>query len=246
MKQIAALPAYLLGHHGPDELFDASDAKDRSEFSRGRQFLAQDPEQAIRLITYGRWACLPFGLIGLLVSMQWVYELYGRLAGYLAAALWIASPTVLGHMPLITADGAATSFGLLASYAFWHFLRDSTWLNTWFVGFALGICLLTKTFWIILFVLWPVMLICWLVSNGRGEIPGLTRAQTWLKVWSRLAAVMGLGLATLNLGYAFSDVGMPLGDFKFHSFTLSGQPLERLTSGNRFQNSLIPFYSPSP
>jgi hypothetical protein len=48
-------------------------------------------------------------------------------------------------------------------------------------------------------------------------------------------------LAVLNLGYAFTETGVPLKDFRFHSMALSGRPdwqAARTTGGNRFRGTV--------
>lgn len=250
VKQLAAVPAIILGYPGPDSLFDATETIYRTEFSRGRQFLSVDPARAIRLILYGRLICLPLGVIGLLTVVRWATSLYGKPAGYCAGLLWCASPTMLGQAPLIVADSAATSLGVLASYAFWRFLHRPDWRNTLFTGLSFGFCLLTKTFWIELFLLWPLLLLAWQITRHKHCTKDETQvgadhagANPKYLPWLRLALIFALAVAVVNLGYGFSGFGTRLGDFEFHSSALNGKPAEsfadNLEPANRFRGSWL-------
>ena len=54
---------------------------------------------------------------------------------------------------MITPDTGATALGVTASYVFWRWLKKPGWPLALGAGLALGLALLTKTTWIILFAL---------------------------------------------------------------------------------------------
>ena len=51
-------------------------------------FLKANGPKSFWLVTLGRWACIPFSLLGGYVCFRWAYELYGSGSGLLALALW--------------------------------------------------------------------------------------------------------------------------------------------------------------
>lgn len=181
----------------------------RPEWTVGLDFLKANPDRSLRLFTLGRWACIPFCLLGGFVCWRWGRELYGTRAGLLALTLWAFCPTVLGHGQLVTPDVAAAAVGVLAGYAFWRWLKNPTLLGATAAGVCLGLCLLVKSTWVILFALWPAM---WLLAGARWRTGG------------QLALALVLGLTVLNAGYGFERTGRRLGDFEFKSVALTGHP----------------------
>jgi hypothetical protein len=182
-----------------------------------------------------RWACIPFGLLGAYVCLRWARELYGHLAGLLALTLWCFSPNVIAHAQLITPDAGATAMGVAAAYCLWRWLKAPTWGRAVVAGLVLGLAELTKTTWIVLFGLWPLLWIVWKLTEpkaeggrGKGTAEGNAecRKQKAEVTWGRGAWQMGLilllGLYVLNLGYGFEGSFQKLGDYGFVSQTLGG------------------------
>jgi hypothetical protein len=113
-------------------------------------------------MTLARWACIPFSLLGGLYCFFWARELYRHdTAGLIALSLWCFDPLILGNGELITNDTAATSFGLVAGYYFWHWLKSPTWKWCVVATLALSLAILAKTTWLFLFGLYPVMMVLW-------------------------------------------------------------------------------------
>ncbi|MGE0376033.1 MAG: hypothetical protein AB7Q45_11525, partial [Planctomycetaceae bacterium] len=147
-------------------------------------------------------------------------------------------PNILAHGELITCDGAGASLGLGAGYLFWRWLRQPTGGRAAAAGAALGLALLSKSTWIILCGLWPVLWLFWLaifrfqISDLKSEPHTLPAPPSAL----RLAAILLLGLYILNLGYAFDGSFTRLKDYTFISRALTGEE-KRRTPGNRFAHS---------
>ena len=79
-------------------------------------------------------------------------------------------------------------------------------------GVCLGLLPLTKLTWIIAFGLWPAIWCVWtvpihLTQTGKRSLP--------LPPFWQLAAILLLGLYTLNLGYLFDGTFRPLGKYVF-------------------------------
>ena len=117
---------------------------------------------------------------------------------------------------MITPDMGATALGVTATYVFWKWLKRPGWMLALAAGMALGLALLTKTTWIILFALWPALWLLWQASGGRKPPDASpTRVQQLLQ----LTTIFVLGVYLLNLGYAFEGSFERLGDFRFVSDT---------------------------
>jgi|SRR5665213_375670 len=102
-------------------------------------------------------------------------------------------------------------------------------------GFFLGLAELTKTTWLILYVLWPVQWVIFRIFQHRSL--KFRVAQESLQV----AAILVLSIYVLNLGYCFSGSFKRLGDYQFVSRTLAGEapPHAKSLFGNRFAGSWL-------
>ena len=139
----------------------------RSERAIRRDFIADNGERVFVLHACARYACLPFLLLGGGVVYCWAKELYGCSAALLATLLWSVSPAMIAYGGLITPDVGAASLGVLSGYWFWKWLRSPGWRNALLAGTGLGLAELTKTTWILLFGLWPVIWVLWRLPSPQ-------------------------------------------------------------------------------
>ena len=139
----------------------------RSERSIREDFIVANGERVFWLHTLARWACIPFSLLGAYVCFRWARELYGKLAGILGLTLWCFCPNIIAHAQLITPDAGATAMGVAAGYIFWRWLKRPTRGWTVAAGLMLGLAELTKTTWIVLFGLWPLLWIVWRAAEPK-------------------------------------------------------------------------------
>jgi hypothetical protein len=178
-------------------------------------------------------------MLGGLLVFCWACELYGLGSGFLALVLWCFSPTVLAFSQLIVPDLPAAVAGLAATYAFWHYLRRPSWDRALLAGGLLGIAQLTKYTLLVLYGVWPLLVLLWLVGS---EGAALHRAG-WRKLTVHAALVIGASLYVINVGYSFTGTCKRLGDYPFVSRLLAGVPpdgrhhYEGGLYGNRFQNT---------
>lgn len=205
----------------------------RTEFDIGRDFIADNGERSFWLFTWARWACIPFSLLGGYICFRWARELYGDWSGLLALTLWCFGPYILANGQMITPDMGATALGVTAGYCFWKWLRQPHWGTAALAGLALGLAELTKTTWVLLFALWPLLWLVWRLPGWR-RTPG----RSWLGQGLQLAAMFILSLYLLNLFYGFEGWFTPLGNYRFVSQSLSGRP-ETGTVGNRFAGTWL-------
>ncbi len=189
----------------------------RSEWAIGRTSLADNGQRSFDLYALARWACIPFSLLGGYSCFRWARDLYGKRAAILALALWCFAPNIIAHGQMITPDVGAAALGVTASYVFWRWLKSPGWKPALVAGLVLGLAELTKTSWIVLFALWPLVWLVWRLPN-RHELP----RGTWLRESRQLTVILLLGLYMINLGYGFEGSFRRLGDYGFVSETLGG------------------------
>lgn len=212
-KLVAALPAMAMGPRLPYEMPSWTvEPPNKSAF--GHEFLQLNAPIYFEMFTRSRLVMPFFSLIGGLVVFAWSKRLYGAAGGLLSLALWVLCPNILAHARLLTSDAAAASIGVLATYAFWRFLKNPSWRLAALAGVALGIAQLTKFSLVVLYVFWPLLAIARTLTDHawRKAIPR-TLAQAVL--------VVGLSLFVIGLGYGFEGVGTPIGDFEFVCQTLT-------------------------
>lgn len=209
----------------------------RPVFNMGRQFIETNGEKSIWYFTIARWACLPFSLLGGYICYRWAKDLYGPFAGLCALTFWCFSPNMLAHGQFITPDCGATALGITAAYCFWKWLRQPDWRMATLAGLALGIAELTKTSWIILFGLWPVIWLVWICFSKSSDSP------SWKKQAAQLVCILSLGLYLLNLGYGFEGTFTKLNQYEFISNALAGYENEAQRAEgektNRFSDSVL-------
>ena len=234
----------------------------RPEFSCGRTFIKRNGARSLWLFTIARWMCIPFSLLGAGMCYLWARNLYGAAAGRLACLLWCFSPTILGHAQMMTPDTGATALGLAVAYVFWQWLRRPDFVSAGLAGIVLGLALLTKGTWIILFGLWPALWLLWRLWPERNRVPcdesreqetvrgravfSLTWSEgrasprsTWLRELLQGVGMIVLALYVLNLGYGFERSFERLGRLKFISRSLGGEAQTPASGANRFANTWL-------
>jgi hypothetical protein len=217
------------------------------------------------LMQAARLPMLALSLVGGCVLWRCSRELWGENAAMMAAALWVVTPEVLAHGGLATVDLGATSFGLIACYGFWRWLRRMTLLGAVVAGVLLGTALLAKFTMLVLPVAWTL---AWvgvrighrcrtnLTVNGTGECRSRgdqsksLPARSLTRDIAQAVAGTGVALLIVNSGYLFQETCRPLGSFAFVSSVLRGPVNDSLneseaitergpTTGNRFADSWL-------
>ncbi len=216
VRTVAALPVLFAGAEIHWEKHP-TDPATRVDSHFARIFVRSNGERSFWFFTLARWACIPFSLLGAYICYLWACGLYGDFAGLLAAALWSFSPNMLANAQMITPDAAASSLGVAATYAFWRWLRRRGWKRAIVAGVAMGLAELTKTTWIVLFLIWPLLWLAWKYGGRSRTAQRVPRGELL-----QLAAMVVLSVYLINLGYTFEGSFQRLGDFKFVSATLAG------------------------
>lgn len=187
-----ALPVMAAG-------YEADYLQGTNSFGAGDGFLEANGPRGLWLITLARWAMIPFSLLGALVCRAWARDLFGSRAGWLALGSWCVCPNVLAHGQLVTGDMPATAVGLLACYAFWHWLRSPGWAQALLAGLLLGAAQLTKYVWLPLFAIWPAVWLYW-----RALEPG-AGWRGWLRQFAQLIVIDVAAIYALHTGYFFDE-----------------------------------------
>ena len=234
VRTVAAIPPVLMGAE-PDWSRLLKDGYSRQlEFPIGDKFAADTGPRFCRFITVARWACIVFSVTGGFCCYLSAHELFGILAGLLALTLWCFGPNTLGHAHLITPDAGAAALGCVAGYTFWRWLRVGGWSRTILAGVTLGLAELTKTTWIILFPLWPLLWLLWCWNK-----PAPPEGGRRCRGSRELLLILGLGWLLINVGYGYEGSFEPLGNFDFVSDTLRGPAPPYPRSTNRFVGSWL-------
>jgi Dolichyl-phosphate-mannose-protein mannosyltransferase len=196
-----------------------------------RSWTSLDPDQANFAHTFAYFnadryfelfqlARLPmplFSIVGGLAVFAWSRRLYGTLGGLLSLTLWAFCPNILAHARLITSDLGSTALGVAATYVFWRYLHQPGWRWAAAAGFMLGLAQLTKFTMLLLYAVWPFL---WLVHLVF-VIPKAARASQMPRSFGQGLVIVVLSVVTLDAGYFFEGVGIPLGKFEFGSKTLT-------------------------
>ena len=236
VRMVATLP--LLGW-APDTTWRVPSASGsyRPEVIAGAYFFMIYGPASFGLFTLARLACIPFSWIGAYVCYRWAGDLYGRSAAMVAMTLWCVSPNVLAYSQTILPDAPAAALGLAAHYAFWKWLRQPAWSRTILAGLLLGLSLLTKTTWILLLALWPVV---WLAARWTRR----RDAAPFVRESIRFAAILVIATCVVNAMFEFQGSFTRLGDYQFVSKALRGpegstQKAYEGVVGNRFAGTLL-------
>jgi hypothetical protein len=261
VRMVATLPLVALPLFGVEPQTDWSAFTEapyaRPEFALGSAFTSINGFESFWYFTLCRWALIPIVLLGGLVCFLWGRDLYGTPAGFTALILWAFCPNVLGNGAMITPDVGGAALGVTAGYTFWRWLRVPCWKNTFLAGLALGLAELSKSTWIVLFAIWPLLWVMWAVTTRRqrlreqvdsdgsppsevsGLLPGSRSPDACGFAASlRLVAILFVALYLLNLGYGYEGTFRQLKEFQFISRALGGREAHE-TPGNRFADSWL-------
>ena len=195
IRMVAALPVLFL-HPATDWSRSQDVVGLRPEFDVGEDFMRANGGRAFWFFTVARWACLPVSALGAYVCFRWAHKLYGFSSGMVALILWCFSPNIIAHAQLISCDAGAAALGVVACYLFWRWVCWPSWRSAVLAGFGLGLAELSKTSWIVLFLLWPAV---WL-AQSFGKRPLVSR-RYWGRELAHLAAILALGVLIINLVY---------------------------------------------
>jgi len=189
----------------------------RSEWPLAKSLVLNNPDDYVYYTRLCRIVNLVWSVLLLYVLARWSFELYGPWGRLISLTLWCFEPTCIAYSGVVVPDVASAAAGLLASYVFWKYLREPSWTMAWFCGLALGLALLTKSTWLLLFAIWPTLMLIARLNAG-------TTTNNERPLFRHFLLIFPLGWLVLCAGFGFSKMGQPLGEFAFISKSLSGIP----------------------
>ena len=243
VRMVAALPATIQGTLPGTPAAITNGPYERPEFKLGLAFQKGIGSRLFWEITIARWACLPLGLLGGLMTYHWSHRLFGRKSAFIALLTFCWCPNVMTWAATITPDAGAASLGCCAGFTYWCWWYRPVWSRAFLAGAVLGLALLTKSTWIMLFPLWTLLwcLRLTIPRQCRTENPDLRSESPITAPGSecgQLAIMFGIALFLLNAGYCFEGSFQPIKEFDFISKTLGG-PHAHEVPGNRFRETFL-------
>lgn len=230
VRMVAAIPVMFTAND-PDWSSYQDSLYSRSEFYVGKSFVRENQFNTFWYFTLARLACIPFSLIGCLVAYRWASDLYGAKSGLVATLLYAFCPNMLAWGASITPDAASASLGLLAVWTWWRWLKVPSWKSSGTAGLCLGIALLSKSTWIFLLAIYPLLWAVWRIRRNSDKTCAAPPVR-------HLLVSLAIGIYILNLGYGFEGTLKTLGSYRFVSHALSGVE-EPPDGANRFEQTLL-------
>jgi 4-amino-4-deoxy-L-arabinose transferase-like glycosyltransferase len=218
VKLVAALPVVLAGPETePAYRTPSWRSNDPSPPTFSQEFAYLNASRYFELFQLARLAMPLFSVVGGVVVFLWSRRLYGVWGGLLSLSLWVLCPNVLAHARLVTTDMGSTALGVAATYFFWRYLERPGWSRAAAAGVALGFAQLTKFSMLLLYGVWPFFWLLWLVlkvakTQRRAAIP---------RALAHAIAIVAISIVTIDAGYFFEGVGIPLGAFEVGSGSLT-------------------------
>lgn len=197
----------------------------RAEHPVGHDFVVANGNRTFWLFTLGRWACIPFSLLGAWISYRWAGHLFGSAAANVALMLWCFSPFILAHAQLLTPDIGVSSLCLAACYSFWKWSKSPTFVSASIAAAVLGLAILAKTNALVLV---PALAVA-IVFDAL-----IARRLPVLRTAAQAIVATAIALYVVNLGYVFEGTLKPLGEYNFFSSTFGNAE-----GGNRFKDSVL-------
>ncbi len=224
VRMVAALPIGMAGAQYDWRRYQGGPGV-RAEHRVGQSFLVANGECSFSLITLGRWACIPFSLLGAWICYRWAGELFGPWPAVTALLIWCFSPNILAHAQLLTPDIGATSLSLATCYAFWRWSKVPTWRRATISGGTLGLAVLAKTNAVALF---PALLL-------GISLHAILSKRHWTRMTvAQVFVAFAISVYVINLGYGFEGSFRRLGDYDFFSRALGSKEAR-----NRFQGTIL-------
>lgn len=186
----------------------------RPEFDIGKSFLELNGTNAARMTMFARWFSIPIALLGNWYCFKWARELYGTAAGLGTLFLESFHPLMLGYQELALSDSFAASWGTVACYMFWHWLKRPSIGRAMSTGITLGLAISSKLTWVAGAGAWLIVFFAtWLVSRRiakRSSSPS----------FFGMALILLIALYIVNTFYLFSGSFLPLRAYAFRSAAL--------------------------
>lgn len=186
----------------------------RPEFDLGTNFLKQNPDKEYSAIVVGRIIRIPFVITGwLLLSL--FFNRYEVVEKGVLLTLWSTSPLVLSQGWVVSADALSSVAMILIVLAQLNWMKRGSWHAWLYCGLAWAFAICTKFTFLPLFLLAPVALSLFWVSQKRGR--RFAFKNLWLTHYAQLVVMFPL----IALSYGFTDMATIAQDLCFESDLLT-------------------------
>jgi hypothetical protein len=233
VRSLVAFPAWIGGARMD---YAAFGTVRRSEWEVGEGFILANPRRFYAFFIQARLVVTVLSLACAALIFWWGWVAFGEAAAAVSACLWLTDPNVLAHSAVATTDVGTATFGLLAVYSNWRFLKAPSWPRVAPAGVSLGLALASK--FSMLALSGALLLVVALGAPAFfASAPRTARRRTIVQ----FAAIVSLGTILLNALYLFNGTLSPLGGFEFRSAGLTGDGPSRAgrpAIGNRFRGTL--------
>ncbi len=228
MQMLSAIGCLTHGVFVDWSVVDNPLADSRQIHSMAPKFIEWNHAEFGKILTLCRFLCIPITLIGAAFIYLFAKELYGDEAGLLALCLWCLEPNIITSASIVSSDLAACSFGIGAIYGFQRWLKSPTIHETVLAGGLLGMAQVSKTSWLILYCVWPMLFVAWHIAQA-------TPRKMLMPAGCQLLLIVTISVLLTNAFYGFRGTLKRLDSFTFQSQLLSGRSAEH--PGNRFSQS---------
>ncbi len=218
VKLLAALPVLWANPTmGPVYSQDSWQSPDPSPATFAHSFAFMNADRYFELFKLARLPMPLFSIVGGLAVFAWSRRLYGTLGGLLSLTLWVFCPNILAHARLVTSDVGSTALGVTATYVFWRVSASAE--------VALGDCRggYSRAYAVNqvhhAFALCRVAVALAREAGARESESGVAVAHP--RAFGHGFIIVFLSIATIDAGYFFEGVGIPLGEFEVGSRALT-------------------------
>jgi Dolichyl-phosphate-mannose-protein mannosyltransferase len=172
----------------------------------GRDWLEHNDGGRQRLVFRMRLAAAVLAIALSLVIFFAAREWFGTTAALVALTLAVFEPNLLAHSGLVTTDLGAALFFLAATYAFYRYVKQQTFLRLLTTGVMVGLLLATKHSGILIAPI-LLLLIGWEILFAPRE----ERARLALRLAGAFAVIAAVAIGMLWAFYGFRYAARPAG-----------------------------------
>ena len=210
VKLLAGLPLLAMGASVPS---DPGLWQDALQWDYGFALLYESGNDPRRLLFWGRFPQLLWGVTILATVYAAARDLYGRRRALIALGLAAFCPTLLAHGHLVTTDVAVGAFYVLTLYAFHKLLEKPSAGRVLATGLALGGAFASKYNAVLLLPILGAVGLSAIIANRRAVREAPRRA--WAAWAARGVAVIALSLGVVWATYGFRYSASPDGSWSF-------------------------------
>lgn len=169
----------------------------------GKDFIFHN--DADKLVFRAQMAASLFTLLLLVIAFLAAREMFGTTAGFVALAMLVFDPTLLGHGALVTTDSAQACFLLASIYAFYRYAKAPCVARLLITGIAVGLALASKHSAVVIIPMLVVLAVVEIFVKRASEStePHPRVGKLALRYGVAIVAISAVGLSILWAVYGF-------------------------------------------